>query len=145
MTHSIAVLRATNPMWYFECNYRLLMDLLNHHQLRDKSNAEFTQGYHWTELAVVERTRYTLLLTIKHSFQQGGRFLPDLVFKVRVYLDAALAEVIAYQGQHHLLASYPYPNEQMFLPDEKRQVNLLLHDWLSTWSRMRQTEVHITS
>lgn len=145
MTHSIAELRSTSPMWYFEYNYRLLMAVFDHHQLHEQSYAEYSQGQHWTALTVIERTRYTLLLTIKHSFQQGGMFLPDLVFKVRVYLDAALAEVVAYQGQHQLLASYLYPNDRMFHPDEKRQTNLLLHDWLSTWSRMRQTEVHITS
>jgi len=145
VTHSIAELRSTNPMWYFEGNYRVLMDLLNYHQLHAQSYAEQIQGNHWIEFVVVERTRYTLQLKIKHNFHAAGKFLPDLVFNVRVYLDAALAEVIAYQGQQQLLASYPYPNEQMFHPDEKRQANLLLHDWLSTWSRMRQSEVHITS
>lgn len=125
-------------MWYFERNYVGIRALLQRHALLDTDRACITHGDTLIFLDVAERSRYTLLLHIEHRFHAGSQFLTNLVFKVRVYLDAALAEVIAYQGQHNLKPRYPYPNDDMLHPDEKRQANLLLHDWLSTWNRAGQ-------
>lgn len=51
-------------------------------------------------------------------------------FDVRLYHDARLAEVISCHGRRGLKAVYDYPNTEMLQPDEKRQVNRLLGDWL---------------
>ena len=66
--------------------------------------------------------------------------LPDIIFDVRVYDDARLAEVISYQGRGRIQFKYNYPNDKMYVPDEKRQGNLLLHDWLSTCSRLNYSD-----
>ncbi|MBT8149178.1 MAG: DUF1249 domain-containing protein [Gammaproteobacteria bacterium] len=50
---------------------------------------------------------------------------------VRLYHDVRLAEVIAFSGKRSALASYEYPNEVMFQPDEKAQQNRFLAEWLS--------------
>jgi uncharacterized protein YqiB (DUF1249 family) len=50
---------------------------------------------------------------------------------VRLYHDARVAEVLGFQGQGRFKPHYDYPNEQMYLPDEKRQVNLMLRDVLN--------------
>lgn len=52
-------------------------------------------------------------------------------FEVRLYHDARLAEVVACQQVRQFQAVYDYPNTDMLQPDEKRQINLLLRDWLS--------------
>lgn len=138
MAQSIAELRLQNPMWYFERNYAGIMELIRDNGLLNTDTARFDQSSGRVNIAVMERTRYTLLLDIEQLFARNSVFIKDLMLKVRVYRDVALAEVVAYQGHHHLQARYRYPNELMLHPDEKRQANLLLHDWLSGWTRYRQ-------
>ncbi len=55
----------------------------------------------------------------------------NLSMLVRLYHDARMAEVVAYSGEKAGLASYEYPNEMMFQPDEKAQQNRFLAEWLS--------------
>lgn len=83
----------------------------------------------WKLLATIDsQERYTSLLTFSISF--APKALPDLTMKIRVYHDAKVAEAVEYQGQGALLPDYVYPNPAGFHPDEKRQTNLLLKEWL---------------
>ncbi len=76
-----------------------------------------------TEVAPFTTTlRIELLQTVHRLFRPG--------FVVRLYHDARVAEVLACQHISRFKARYDYPNADMLLPDEKRQINLLLRDWL---------------
>ncbi len=55
-------------------------------------------------------------------------FQPRL--EVQLYHDARLAEVVVAQQQRQFKPVYAYPNPLMRQPDEKRQINQLLRDWL---------------
>lgn len=138
MTDTIVQRRRYNPMWYFERNYLALLDMLYYSQVLELGRTEYTLAGTQIELSLLERSRYTLLVSIRQSFTQGKDvcLLSDLRFKVRLYLDAKVAEVVSYQGQYPFLPRYPYPNKHMFHPDEKRQTNLVLYDWLSNCSRL---------
>ena len=138
MTQTTSQLRRYNPMWYFERNYSALLDMLYYSQVLESGSLEFALAGTQIELSVLERSRYTLLVAIRQSFTPGRDvcLLSDLRFKVRLYLDAKVAEVVSYQGQHPVLPRYPYPNRRMYHPDEKRQTNLILYDWLSHCSRL---------
>ena len=57
-------------------------------------------------------------------------WLAPLRLKVRAYHDAQLAEVFAV-ASGRLKPRYLYPNEQMCQPDEKRQLNRYLGQWLA--------------
>jgi uncharacterized protein YqiB (DUF1249 family) len=129
-------------MWYFERNYSALNDMLCISQVVEQGRAEFELAGTRIELILLERSRYTLLVGIRQSFtaRDDERLLTDLHFKVRLYLDAKLAEVVSYQGQQPLRARYPFPNKRMYYPDEKRQTNLVLYDWLSHCSRLNFSE-----
>jgi uncharacterized protein YqiB (DUF1249 family) len=142
MTHSIVKARRYNPMWYFERNYAALVEMLCLSQVLENGRAEFELAGNRIEIALLERSRYTLLVAIQQTFSNGeqSHFLGDLEFKVRLYLDAKLAEVISYQGQQPHEPRYPFPNNRMFQPDEKRQTNLVLYDWLSNCSRLNFLE-----
>lgn len=142
MTHSIVKARCFNPMWYFERNYSALIEMLCLSQLLEQGRVEFDLAGTRIELNLLERSRYTLLVAIQQSFVPEGsqHLLGDLQFKVRLYLDAKLAEVVSYQGQQALEPHYPFPNKRMFYPDEKRQNNLVLYDWLSNCSRLNFME-----
>jgi uncharacterized protein YqiB (DUF1249 family) len=129
-------------MWYFERNYCALLEMLCLSQVLEQGRAEFELAGTRIKLNLLERSRYTLLVEIQQSFIPGEHqhLLDDLQFKVRLYLDAKLAEVVSYQGQQPLEPRYPFPNKRMFYPDEKRQTNLVLYDWLSNCSRLNFME-----
>ena len=96
-------------------------------------------------LRVCEQSRYTTLLEItsemNHAWPLSLRGL-GLGVQVRVYHDAQMAEVVASlpvshaaAGRHllhrHFQPRYEYPNEAMYQPDEKYQMNSLLGEWLA--------------
>jgi uncharacterized protein YqiB (DUF1249 family) len=97
-------------------------------------------------LTVLERTSYTTLLSIAQR-QIGTVETPDTrsertdksvtvrwfkppVLTVRLYHDAQIAEVITYGSNRGVRPKNAYPNQQMFQPDEKRQWNNFLEEWL---------------
>ncbi|MGD8785489.1 MAG: DUF1249 domain-containing protein [Thioalkalispiraceae bacterium] len=136
MTHTIKASRNRNPMWYFERNYVALTAMLEQTQLEQHGVLNFELAGCPVEISIVERTRYTTLIRIHQELVNQASFLSDIVFDVRIYDDAQLAEVISYQGKKRIKYKYAYPNNNMYVPDEKRQGNLLLHDWLLTCARL---------
>lgn len=128
-------------MWYFERNFSVLIEMLQQSQVLEQERMEFELSGSRIVLTLLERSRYTLLLGIQQVFlPEQQHLLSDLHFKVRLYLDAKLAEVVSYQGQQAREPRYPFPNKRMFYPDEKRQINLVLYDWLSHCSRLNFME-----
>lgn len=84
-------------------------------------------------LTITEAAPFTTRLKIELWQGQPQYFQPS--FDVQLYHDARLAEVVRVQQQWHFSAVYPYPNPTMSQPDEKRQINLLLRDWLNLCAR----------
>jgi len=80
-------------------------------------------------IEVTDTDRYTRFL------QLSGR-MNDTVWAgeqrmtVRLYLDARMAEVISCGAERVRLLRYPYPNDHMYSPDEKNQINSFLGKWL---------------
>jgi uncharacterized protein YqiB (DUF1249 family) len=144
MSHSIAEHRARNPMWYFEQNYRLLTALLDTWGLPQGGGVELDHGSSRFRVKVLESTRYTMLLGLCHELSDVTSYVDDFSLKVRIYLDAKLAEVVCYQGVHRLQPRYDYPNAAMYHPDEKRQANLILYDWLSSYARLNFSNIENT-
>lgn len=86
---------------------------------------------HRYRLSVTDIARFTTTLQIE-LLDAEQYFRPQ--FTVRLYHDAQVAEVLACQQISRFKARYDYPNLEMLLPDEKRQINLLLRDWLKLCS-----------
>jgi uncharacterized protein len=88
------------------------------------------------KIRVIERARYTttLQLTQVSSHPSGasknGLWLQMPLLTVRMYHDAELAEVLAWEGHKRLRPRYDYPNRFMYQADEKLQVNQFLGEWL---------------
>lgn len=119
------------PMWVYEQNYALLRRLLPFLQeapVGTRAVARHADGR--VIVTLLENSPYTQVLALCQDVQQDSDYLQALDFHVRLYDDARVAEVIRYQDQRRLRGRYPYPNARMYQPDEKRQSNLLLHDWL---------------
>ena len=118
-------------MWVYERNYALLVGMFS--KLIDHSIDEIARfnipGRGETRVQVVERCRYTLTMVLAEEYSED--VMPEMSMRVRLYHDAHLVEVIEYQGSSEMLPKYmdlgrgKPQNHQ-----EKRQSNMLLHDWL---------------
>lgn len=132
-------------MWFYEKNYRFLCLLLPDLHHGRQESYQITHEQHRLDIQVTDFGPYTQRLQLSQRFDASSPLLRDLCMSVRVYHDAMLAEVIGYQGVERLLARYELPNSGMLLPDEKRQANLLLHDWLTMFiNRHRQADRSVT-
>ena len=88
-------------------------------------------GFSPIQIEILEQNPYTTTINMRQGMAAGRPWVCDLGMKVRIYHDAQVAEVIAYQGVHALQPFYPYPNPKMLQPYEKRRVNQFLGEWLS--------------
>lgn len=130
-----------------EANYFRLLGLFSDLHSEDERRIGLSLG---TEVEVVlmvlERTSYTTLLSITQR-QAGAaealdtrsektdksvtvRWVKPPVLTVRLYHDAQIAEVITYGSDRGVRPKNAYPNQHMFQPDEKRQWNHFLEEWL---------------
>ncbi|MDH5179749.1 MAG: DUF1249 domain-containing protein [Gammaproteobacteria bacterium] len=131
MSHTISTIRARNPMWVYERNYRLLMGLFPTLWSGEQSTGSLSYSSQSGEMQirVVERCRYTLSAVMTEAYRD--RLVPEIRMQVRLYIDANVAEVLAYQGASRLLPGVLDLGNSTFTPlEEKRHINLLLHDWL---------------
>lgn len=131
MSHTITQHRQNRPMWFYEKNYRFLIKLLPDLGTMPVGVFQLHHAGHTMQIKVLESCPYTQMLELSQHFVSHAPQINDLRMKVRVYHDARLVEVTGYQGLGRLLAKYHIPNDRMLHPDEKRQANLLLHDWLT--------------
>ncbi len=81
-------------------------------------------------LKVLERAPYTTTLEVMHR-QDHCEWSTAPHLKVRMYHDAAMAEVVACEGHRHLKPRLPYPHPKGYHVDEKAQWNVFLGEWLS--------------
>lgn len=90
-------------------------------------------------LIIQDQSRYTSTLRLDLAYTNAGKFSrfvggsiggTDTRLIVRMYHDMRLAEVVSVSGRRVGLASYEYPNDKMFQPDEKAQQNLFLAELL---------------
>ncbi|MEQ6340563.1 MAG: DUF1249 domain-containing protein [Gammaproteobacteria bacterium] len=81
------------------------------------------------QLEVVERCRYTLTVALTHYFRSDGALVSDPYMKIRIYLDARVAEVLSYQN-HRFQFLHPSPILSELNLCEKRQINKFLGEWL---------------
>lgn len=83
-------------------------------------------------LRVTERSPYTTTLELSRitvGASSSWLAMPKLI--LRMYHDAKLAEVLAWEGHKRLRPRYEYPNQSMYQSDEKYQLNRFLGEWLS--------------
>lgn len=123
------------PLQMAECeaNYARLTKLV-----ADKSHNEFrfmvVRGdQQWLHLLrVLERSPYTTTLELSRtSVGTSSEWLALPKLTLRMYHDAKLAEVLAWEGHKRLRPRYEYPNQAMYHSDEKYQLNRFLGEWLN--------------
>lgn len=94
------------------------------------------------QLKLQDCAPFTTTIRIEHINDAVPQILRPQ-FEVRLYHDARLAEVTACHKVRRFKAVYDYPNLEMLQPDEKRQINLLLRDWLALCQRQGLAELSL--
>lgn len=115
-----------------QANYARLLKILPFLEQQDHCTFIIPYQSHHAQLHFqrIEQTRYTQLLAIEiHANWSLAIKTPCM--QVRIYEDAQLAEVISSGPHRYLAPSYSYPNQKMYQPDEKHQLNCFLADWLN--------------
>lgn len=127
--------RVDLPLQMAECeaNYCRLTKLISR-DATDEIRFMVTRAeQQWLHLLrVVERSPYTTTLELSRiavGDTSHWLFMPKLT--LRMYHDAKLAEVLAWEGHKRLRPRYEYPNQAMYHSDEKYQLNRFLGEWLN--------------
>lgn len=115
-----------------EINYHRLMRLLP--ELDDLDEWCFgvdanTEQLKQVSIHIVERSKYTTTVNVAQESLLDD-WVPKPTLTVRLYHDAQMAEVLSFQRNRYIRQTYTYPNEKMFQPDEKAQLNAFLGEWL---------------
>lgn len=116
-----------------EANYWLLSKLMPGAAVQDSWEfAVERQGMGWQmQISITERMRYTTTVEIARRDTVDNRWLQMPTLTVRLYHDAEIAEVLAWEQHRRLAVRYDYPNYQMYHADEKAQFNEFLGEWLN--------------
>lgn len=122
------------PMHMAQCeaNYWLLQKLMPGRETRDSWDfaVERAEGRWEMRIKITERMRYTTTVHVYRQDDDNCAWLRSPHLTVRLYHDANLAEVLAFEGHRKVEAKYQYPNQKMYQADEKAQFNRFLGEWL---------------
>lgn len=129
-----------------EANYARLCKLMPGGRGEDFSFAVRVGGDLWkTGIRVVEISRYTttvqLARTDNKALSPSWLTVPQLT--VRLYHDARMAEVLAWERHRRIKPRYDYPNRAMYQSDEKAQINRFLGEWLALCLRYGQGQLAV--
>ena len=142
-----------------EANYARLCQLLRGKELSERASVAYSiggagaRGQSAISAASVgaqpaseteqRATNFNLTVTEQHRFSTCVQLDIDqpcleldinglgvIQFTVMIYHDVRMVEVINCNRRRANLASYPFINDVMFLPDEKAQQNRFLGEWL---------------
>ncbi|MBL4851081.1 MAG: DUF1249 domain-containing protein [Gammaproteobacteria bacterium] len=88
---------------------------------------------------LLEKTPYTSVVRLTADWSLCSKLVPTAEMAVRLYHDAAVAEVLSYQNRSRFKVEYDYPNPNMFNKREKRRLNEFLGEWLACIFHHRST------
>ncbi len=113
-----------------ESNYRKLFRLIP--DLRSFADAAvgYTDQQPALYLDVLERNPYTLTISLSHCFGRTLNELLEPAVKIRVYLDAQVAEVIRDHARPDVSTVIKDPGSSLEIRDYKWRLNYFLEKWL---------------
>ena len=106
-----------------ESNYHKLFRLIPNLRLLDKTAIGHTQNKPALHLSILERNPYTLTIELSHCFTQQLSELIAPAVKIRVYLDAQLAEVIRDNDRPAVDRVYQNPGRALEIQEYKWRLN----------------------
>ena len=116
----------------YESNYLRLQQLIPELDRLDGYYQSHVAGDCVLHLEILERTRYTVTLSLSNFFFEDGERIADPDMKVRVYLDGHLAEAMSLSADHdhrHAELRRLWCKHRKELDDRWRR-NIVLNKWL---------------
>ena len=113
-----------------ESNYQKLFRLIPDLCSFDKIAIGHTQNKPALYLDVLERNPYTLTIELSHCFDRQLAEMIEPGVRIRVYLDAKLAEVIRDHDRPAVDRIYRNPGAVLEIQDYKWRLNYFLQKWL---------------
>ena len=131
--HTIRQYHNIRPMWVYEKNFALLNNLCPDLDIENECLCICSEGEfeHRLKIQVIERCPYTMTLKLQQNLLLPDQYVQKLIMIIRLYHDAQVADVLKYQGFSCLFESCGSTKKQGMQKNDKRQTNILLHDWLS--------------
>ena len=127
-----------------EANYARLIKLIPNFPAQKSWQYCLLENGNRVMLNLLEQAPYTSTLEVAQQ-QANHPFESARVLRVRMYHDARMAEVVAWNKHWNTRSRYHYPNENMYQRDEKRQLNRFLGEWLAHCLAQGRVETRISN
>ena len=117
-------------MALYESNYLRLQQLIPDLNRLDGYYRSRVAGDADLHLEIVERSRYTITLSLSYFFDEDGVRVADPDLRVRVYLDGQLAEAMQLKGEHRHPGLRRLIRAHRHELDQRWRRNMVLNKWL---------------
>lgn len=117
-------------MALYESNYLRLMQLIPELLRLDGYYRSTVAGDCDLHVEILERSRYTITLSLTYFFMEEGERVADPDMKIRVYLDGRLAESMGFSGEHRHAELRRLSRAHRHELDRRWRRNTVLNKWL---------------
>lgn len=117
-------------MALYESNYLRLQQLIPDLDRLDGYYRSRVAGDCDLHLEILERSRYTITLSLSYFFEEEGTRVADPDMQVRVYLDGKLAESMSFGGDHRHAELRRLSRVHRHELDKRWRRNIVLNKWL---------------
>jgi uncharacterized protein YqiB (DUF1249 family) len=117
-------------MSLYESNFLRLQQVIPEIERLDGYYRSSVAGDCDLHLEILDRSRYTLTLSLTYFFFDEGLRVADPDMQIRVYFDGRLAEAMHFRGQHRHVALRRLVREHKEELDARWRRNSVLHKWL---------------
>lgn len=117
-------------MSIYESNYLRLLRVIPELERLDGYYQSRVAGDCTLHLEILERSRYTVTLTLSYFFFENGKRIADPDLKIRVYLDGHLAEAMNLDGNHRHAGLRHLWREHRRELNVRWRRNIVLNKWL---------------
>jgi uncharacterized protein YqiB (DUF1249 family) len=117
-------------MALYESNFLRLQQLIPELERLDGYYRSRVAGDCDLHLEILERSRYTITLSLSYFFFEDGVRIADPDMQIRVYLDGQLAESMRFSGDHRHVELRRLSRAHRHELDKRWRRNIVLNKWL---------------
>jgi len=118
-------------MALYESNYLRLQQLIPELDRLDGYFKSRVAGDCDLHVEIMEKSRYTVTLSLSYFFLEDGKRISDPNLRVRAYLDGRLAEAMYFGEGHRHPALRRLSRAHRAVLDQRWRRNILLNKWLA--------------
>lgn len=113
-----------------ESNYQKLLKLIPDLMAVEKNAVGLAPHHTTLHLEIIERTPYTMTVELSHCFSRNQHELLEPAVRIRLYLDAQLAEVLSDHARAGVTQVFKDPGLSLEIMNYKWRLNYFLQKWL---------------